>query len=255
MKHLFLTLTLLAFGLGAHAQQNVVKLGLGSALQSDIHLKYERTFAEKHSIQLGILADTRETFNVTRPFPFGPDTADPALDSKLGGFAIIPEYRYYFSGAGAPRGFYAGVYLRYRQRNLSFDTNFNTDIDLIAKGRLRNVGAGIGCGAQFLISDKFVIDWYIGGLGYNQFYLSASVEPVNEEDFDQLKMDLIQEVNDFEVPSDQTGEDFITQEELDDVKDVLLTAIEATESRRFNSGAIPFGLLDIRTGLSVGYAF
>ena len=255
MKYLFLTLTLLAFGLGASAQQNVVKLGLGSALQSDIHLKYERTFAEKHSIQLGIVADTRENFNITSTLSGGVDV-DPDFDASLGGFVILPEYRYYFSGAGAPRGFYAGAYLRYRQRNVIFESNFGTDIDLEARATLRNFGAGIGCGAQFLISDKFVIDWYIAGLGYNQFYLSGSVEPVDSEDFEALKVELIDVVNDLEYPADQQGADAaITEADFNEFKDGLANTIEATESRRFNSGAIPFGLLDFRTGLSVGYAF
>lgn len=246
-----LSFALLCFAMVSYAQQNVVKLGLGSAFQQDLNLKYERTFAEKHSFQIAFLGDFPQTFNPLSRF--GVDSDDYV--GKLSGFAVVPEYRYYFSAKGAPRGFYAGAYLKYRQRNLNFTSDFGTDLDIKARARLQNFGIGLGCGVQFLISDRFAIDWNIVGLGYNQFFASASVEPLNEEDFDELKMDLQEVVEDLKYPSDNQASDFISEEEFNDLKSFLGDAIDATESQGFKTGRYPFGFLDFRTGVSVGYAF
>jgi len=222
MKKLLFTLSALCIAAVSYGQQNVVKIGIGSILQSDLHLKYERAFAEKHSFQLGVVADFNERTNLANNFfvnAIGLGLDDP-LEVKLGGFAVVPEYRYYFSNAGSPRGFYAGVYGRYRQRNLEFLNDFGTGIEFEATGRLWNVGIGLGIGAQFLISDKIAIDWYIGGLGYNRFFASAEVAPRSPEDFDQLKSELTEELDGFNYSTISGIEEVISEDDFNSVKDL-----------------------------------
>ena len=257
MKKYTITLGLLLAGAFMFAQQNVIKVGLGSVFQSDLQLKYERSFAENHSFQIGILADFTERIDNEglQGLPIVGVGVDEPFSVAYGGFAIIPEYRYYFSKKGSPRGFYAGLYGRYRQRNGSIDSAFGTDIELDASARLFNIGAGVGIGAQFLIADKFSIDWYIGGLGYNQFFLSANLQPLNDDDFDRLQMDLIREINDVSF-EDLGGDDSgLSREQFDELKTTTLNAVTNAENQEFDTGNISFGLLDIRLGLSLGYAF
>ncbi len=252
MKKLIISSFLLLSGLIISAQENVVKIGLGSAIQFDLQLKYERTFLENHSFQIGVLGDFKESIDNNTISRFGFDI-DAPFSFDLSGFAIIPEYRYYFSNAGAPRGFYVGAYGRYRQRNAVFNTSlFETDIDFEATGRLSNFGIGVGIGAQFIINDAFSIDWYIGGIGYNWFGARFAVAPLNDEDFDVFKVDVLNGIDDLNY--DDFSE-FIDQEEYDLIVESLREGVEQTESIGFRSARFPFGLLDIRTGISLGYAF
>lgn len=258
MKKLSISFVFLLAGLFTFAQQNVIKVGLGSAFQRDLQLKYERSFAEKHSFQIGVLADFTESLdnNGAANLPLGLGVViDEAFDLKYGGFAIIPEYRYYFSKAGSPRGFYLGAYARYRQRNGSIDSNFGTSIGIDASATLWNIGAGIGMGAQFLISDRFVIDWYIGGLGYNRFFLSANIAPTNDADFEQLQMDLLEEIDGYSYQDTGFDEATLSMEDFNTAKSQIRDAVANTELREFDTGNLGFGLLDIRTGVSLGYAF
>lgn len=256
MKKLSISFVFLFAGLFAFAQQNVVKVGLGSAFQRDLQIKYERSFGEKHSFQIGILADFTESLDnesftrltrglvIEEPFEIG-----------FGGFAIIPEYRFYFSQAGSPRGFYLGAYGRYRQRNFSIDSNFGTDIGIDAGARVWNVGGGLGMGAQFLIADKFVIDWYIAGLGYNQFFTSATIAPANDGDFERLQMDLLREIDDYSYQDLGVDEGTLSMEDFNATKQGIRDAVANTEVREFNIGNLTSGFIDIRIGLSLGYAF
>ncbi len=120
---------------------------------------------------------------------------------------------------------------------------------------MQNIGGGIGCGAQFLISDKFVIDWYIIGIGYNQFFASVKVNPASPDDFDALKVELLEAIDDIEYPADQDASAAISEEDFNAFIDEIRDQVDATESQGFSTGRIPFGLLDLRTGLSIGYAF
>ena len=232
--------------------QNVVKLGLGSAIvQSDVNLKYERVFAEKHSISASFIYDTPESLGLDN------FTNDPDAIGKVGtlsGFAVVPEYRYYFGANGAPKGFYAGAYARYRTRNLNASGNFGTDVEVEGKVNLRNFGGGIGCGAQWLINDKIAIDWYILGIGYNSFGLKATIKPTDPDDFEQLKQDVITELDNFEVPTDTQGADQVDLQALIDEFKAEVEKLDADDAV-VTSPRLPFGLLDLRFGLSVGYAF
>ena len=106
MKKITIVIFLFCCYQAIYAQQNVIKLGLGSAFQRDIHLKYERAFAENHSVQLGILYDTKENLSLEL-FTDNPDAI--GTNVFLRGYAFLPEYRYYFSKKGSPRNFYAGL--------------------------------------------------------------------------------------------------------------------------------------------------
>ena len=114
MKKILLAAILIASCFPLFSQMNNVKLGLGSATQLDVNLKYERALGDHHAFQVALLWDTPESLSG------GFVTSDPeveGVDGTLSGFAIVPEYRYYFGSKGPLRGFYAGVFLKLRNRN------------------------------------------------------------------------------------------------------------------------------------------
>ena len=252
MKKLLVLAIACGLSFSVMAQQNVVKLGIGSAFQGDVHLKYERVFGEKHSVQLGLMWDTPDS-NIG-----GINQIDPDIESipaTLSGFAVLPEYRYYFSDKGAPRGFYAGVYGRYRSRTLTSEGTIGDGIEIEGNLKLNNIGGGVGMGVQWLVSDAFVIDWYILGIGYNAFGLSGKVAPKNPDDFDELKVDVNEWLEEQKTAGAGDGSTVQEQEAYQQAITELQVAVDNTDSGDFKLPRVPFGLLDLRFGLSLGYAF
>src|SRR6187551_248312 len=104
------------------AQENIVKLNVLALGLSNISLQYERSLNVNSSVCLGF------SYLPERGLPGFAEPDDPthnAEDFKLGGFAITPEYRYYFSGNG-PKGFYAAGYFRYSKYTTN-DYEFSYD--------------------------------------------------------------------------------------------------------------------------------
>ncbi len=238
--------------LSINAQDNAIKLGLGSAIvSSDINLKYERMFGNNHAVQLSFLYDTPEQFGSTVIFPID---VPEEFRTTLSGFAITPEYRYYFKDEEGPRGFYAGVYARYRSRDLKKVGSYGSEIDFDAKINIRNFGGGIGCGVQWLIKDAFVIDWYIFGIGYNVYGAKVVAEPAAGADIEALKVDVLREIDAFD-PSD-LGTDIAT-EDLEALKGVIRDEVVnlSEDNVKVNTPRISTGLIELRAGLSIGYAF
>lgn len=90
-------------------------------------------------------------------------------DTKITGFSITPEYRYYLSGE-AMDGFYVGPFVRYQSFSLTneydsyqFDNNGNmTTVRRKDEGTLNTLGAGVLVGRQWLFKDRFTLDLFAG---------------------------------------------------------------------------------------------
>ncbi len=251
MKKILLAAILIASCFPLFSQMNNVKLGLGSATQLDVNLKYERALGDHHAFQVALLWDTPESLSG------GFVTSDPeveGVDGTLSGFAIVPEYRYYFGSKGPLRGFYAGVFLKLRNRNLVFNDDFGTEVPVEASINLRNVGGGIGCGYQWIINDVFSIDWHIFGVGATAWGLKASVTPDDPNDFDEIKQEILMGIDDWELDSDQAI-DPNTLADFEAAKDEFKTIVENQDVGTLSTPRIRTILPDLRFGLSVGYAF
>src|SRR5688500_9477599 len=81
--------------------QNVVNLGLAGMGLGFYGISYERALGQKTSAKLYVDV-------VSKTLSAGTD-----LTLKMGGFAAIPEFRYYL-GKQAPKGFFLGAYVPYR---------------------------------------------------------------------------------------------------------------------------------------------
>jgi hypothetical protein len=156
-KSAFLTIALLIFSAGLFAQKmNVVKTDLFSAFLRTGVLKYERAFTEDISAQLG--------FFYTGFTPRDSDT-------KLNGWGITPEFRYYLSSTPAPNGTYLAPNFRYMSVTVS-DPLEN------AEGTLTSLGFAINLGKQVVLKDIIVIDAWVGPV-YAFRSVSASAEGVD----------------------------------------------------------------------------
>jgi hypothetical protein len=151
------------------AQQNIVKLNAFSLFLGNISLQYERSLNEKSSVCMGI------SFMPERGLPgfaTSKDEDNRAEDFTLGGFAITPEYRYYFTGNG-PKGFYVAPYFRYAKYNTSsfsfnYDRSDGTTGTVDMSGHYTTTVGGIMFGSQWLLGDKWTLDWWIAGAGFGK---------------------------------------------------------------------------------------
>ncbi len=182
---------------------NIIKLNFSSLLLSNIAVQYEKILGNKVSLALGVrfmpkgrlpLSNTVMSFveydQSSQESEEG--LADFFDNTKVGGFAITPEFRYYFKQAG--RGLYLAPYFRYGQYNLTstytfIDHNNNIPIDFI--GKYTNIGGGIMLGCQFNLGERVTLDWWIFGpfVGTMNFNLNASGYTLTDDEYKAVKED------------------------------------------------------------------
>jgi len=165
--------------------KNVVTLNLTSLGFSNLSLRYERRLKGKLSVGIGggyllsgLLPNVVPVDGIIGGNEFGVQTAT----GSFSGFNATPELRFYpFSKRGAPYGFYLSLFGRYF--NYSWDVPYvsvpdpNTGETLSANARigLTGMGGGTTLGAQFLIKDFIVIDWFFIGGGVAPATISGEV--------------------------------------------------------------------------------
>ncbi|HNQ13758.1 MAG TPA: DUF3575 domain-containing protein [Bacteroidia bacterium] len=172
MKKLRIVIALiLVSSSGLHAQSermNAVKMNVFSPFVQTFSMFYERALNEESSLQLGFFY-----------------TGFSINDTKISGFGITPEYRYYFSDKGAMRGLYFAPFIRYQNftlKNTYDDTDSNGNItEVTDKGTLSTFGGGVLFGHQWLFNGKVALDLFVGpsyGAG------EVSVDSGSEDTFD-----------------------------------------------------------------------
>jgi hypothetical protein len=153
MKAKFLLVIVVLFGVIAlnndlkaqDNKENVLTLSITNLALVTPTLYYERVIGDKTSLQLGAYYTGAKSSGV-----------------KFGGLGIIPEFRFYPGGKGAPRGFYLAPFLKYQNYSIS-----TTVDDLVvgtydAKATLTAIGGGLIIGNQFIIGDVVALDLFIG---------------------------------------------------------------------------------------------
>ena len=230
-----------------HAQKNVVKLNLPSLAFRNIYMSYERVLTENKSVNIGL------AFMPSRSFFTGRIADDVRADNdnkikygniRMSGFSVTPEFRFYTSSSKeAPRGFYLAPYLRYQ--NLTFKGEYtksytSNDYPLEAKhtghfngkGNYSVMAAGCQLGVQWLIADRFSIDWSFFGIGLGSYKLE------------------------FTESSDDAGKTYYNVGGLGDF-DLDWMPFNPKYSRTQNSrtGSMSTLLPHFRSGLSIGFAF
>ncbi len=154
---------LLFVSLHANAQKkNFVKANLFSPLVKSGSFFYERVLNDNMSGQLGFFFTKVE-----------------AGDTKFSGFGITPEFRYYLSESGAPKGIFMAPYFRYQSFKLTIEGD-------TSEGNLTVVGGGLLVGAQTLLKDVITIEAFLGpAYGFGNMDVTSG----SEDDFDITTFD------------------------------------------------------------------
>jgi len=203
MKNIITLLLLTAITTSSiYSQKNAVKLHLESLFYGAANVAYERNIGDKITagINVGVF--------IPREIPFYSPVEDTAsnyantdeIKNTFSGLMITPEFRFYPKGNG--KGFYVGGYLKYSNYKLGTsqtntyalsnseyndldpqadyygDVNHSTreiDIKSDIDYKLKQFGGGLQLGVQWIIADRFVIDWGFIGFGYNVFKASGEL--------------------------------------------------------------------------------
>ncbi len=180
-KNLFLLLLSLLATVGLFAQgdeekvtesKNVVKLNLFALALKNVTLQYERAVARKVTVAGTFRFMPKGSIPLKSTFinlADDPDTERQINNLKVGNVAFMPEVRYYFSKKGAFRGFYMGLFADIA----SYSANVPIEYDNGGKkemipmsGKLTGITGGLMIGAQFKLSKKIYLDWWILGPNY-----------------------------------------------------------------------------------------
>lgn len=245
MKKLTLIIVALAFFGGAMAQKNIVKYNpFGTILYKTVPLSYERVLAEKLSVSLGVGVRI-PSYIGGKAGEFLSDTASFGSSGfgidKLKGYFFTPEIKFYPGKKGHGKGFYLGPYYRYSKYWTGMSASyvdkdgFNYDFD--ADIAIKTSGIGLQLGAQWLIKDKFAIDFYFLGPRYEMKKIIAYVESDDVNNWDQLAVSFEDDINNTISEYPMLGK-FSAEAGSDNVK-----------------LSMPFSIINYRFGLSFGYAF
>lgn len=245
MKKTTILAVMMIIAFGVKAQDNIVKLGLGSILNRTVNLEYERVLTEKTSflaeVGIGLPADIGETvFNASGINDGTNVNAIDVTSGKYNSFYFVGEYRFYTKGEGA-KGFYVAPYLKFSNYSIDFEGTYTntdrgfTDIPSEINTGMFVAALGASIGYQWLVNDKVAINWNIVGLGGSINRINAGFTSSDEGVFEAWEQD----VRDFlsGVPSGSS---------IDITSDNASKTIEG-------SGSFPF--VNLRVGLSVGYKF
>lgn len=167
---LFTVLVLLTLGtFNTQAQtskKNLFKVNILSPLVRTASVFYEREIGENTSAQIG--------------FAY---TGASIGDTKLRGYGITPEFRFYLSDKGTPEGFFIAPFTRYRSFDLINDATEIGGVE--SKANWTSIGGGLLVGGQWIFKDIISLDIW-GGPSYGTN--NINVESGAEDDFDVARI-------------------------------------------------------------------
>jgi hypothetical protein len=188
MKFVLPSLLLLCvlFTSNSYAQKNIIKWRPAALLWNNIDFSYERVLNDKSSfaVKAGgmVPLDLTSAFNSNKAsfqqsgYSLGGYTMTKGI---MGGFSILPEYRYY-TAAEAPNGFYVAPYLKFWRAGISATaTNDTTTSASTLNTSINIIGVGVGIGYQWVIGDAFTVDWNFVGLGVDAYIFNVNITGVD----------------------------------------------------------------------------
>lgn len=147
-KFLLAALLFIGFSTAASAQTNALKVNIFSPLVRTGSFFFEHKVSDHNSLQIG-----------------GLFTAWSADNTRISGFALTPEYRFYLSESKpALEGFYFAPFVRYQNLTLTAVDGYE-DLDghvSDGKATLNTFGGGVLAGYQFMFKKRFTLDAFLG---------------------------------------------------------------------------------------------
>ncbi|MBL0355577.1 MAG: DUF3575 domain-containing protein [Chitinophagaceae bacterium] len=155
-------------------KSNILKLNIPALFFKNFSLQYERKLSPNHSFALGLRY--RPAGNIPFKKTVEDIVDDPSIRvdlAKIGNLGITAEYRFYLGKKGVLSGFYIAPLISYNHYNGDVPVNYydyvnNVTIDKTAtfKGSVNAFTAGFQLGAQWKLSEKIYLDWWIVGPNY-----------------------------------------------------------------------------------------
>lgn len=152
--------------------KNMIKLNLPALVLKNITIQYERAVARKVTVAGTLRFMPKGSIPLKSTFKNladDPDTEKQIDDLKVGNVAFMPELRYYLSKKGAFRGFYLGLFASIASYSadvpIQYDNGGTTET-IPMSGKLTGITGGLMIGAQFKLSNKLNLDWWILGPNY-----------------------------------------------------------------------------------------
>jgi len=189
---------------------NVIKVNLSAVAISHYSLQYERVTGPNQSfaIGFGISPDVELPFKSTLLDQFGDEEdARTAIESmKFTKFTVTPEYRFYISKKGAPKGFYLATFARYTNMSIKDTYEFTPSSGkkhyMEVEGSFNGYGAGAMLGIQWLLGKSVTLDWWIVGpfIGVMSSKFTGVDHDTSDILTEQDERDLEQDINDIEIP-------------------------------------------------------
>ncbi len=187
MKKLLVLLLMIPFITNAQlgiltGGKNIIKTNLSSLVLNNYNITYERSFAKKMSLSVGIRYMPKGQLPLKGTIEKLIDDPNVKInDFQVGNFAITPEVRFYLS-AGKLKGFYIAPYARYASFDVSIpvtydNPNYTTKPTVVFNGKISSFSGGLLLGTQFNIAKKLVLDFYIIGAHYGSS--SGTIDAVN----------------------------------------------------------------------------
>jgi|SRR5690606_22996723 len=221
----------------------VVKMNLLALITRDFSFQYERQFASHFSAALGF------RFQPYGNLPFrktildqvsnsGLATRDFINTAKVSNWAVTPELRYYFFKKKPLNGLYVGPYFRIGEYRLGGTYLFVDDSGdvkpIVFKGKGMAWSVGIQVGAQWKLSEKISLDWWILGPQYGVMNtkLHADVDLTDLDYYEKKRLNVV--LNGVSI-----GGNTMTS----DIRDY---SIDSKINLKF---------VGLRTGLSLGFVF
>ena len=192
----------------AGSKSNIVKMNLSALAFKNLSFQYERVVAPKMSVALGVSLMPQSSLpfsgRLNEEFGDNEDAKRAIETTKLGQFSITPEVRFYLGKKRAPRGFYLAPFARYTRMSFEQKYQFTASNDIVynplIKGTINNFGGGLLIGAQWALSNKITLDWWIAG----PLYGSSKGHLKGTDDFSTMSdddmRDLENDIEDFDIP-------------------------------------------------------
>lgn len=222
-------------------QPHVAKLNVAGLTVGTFSAQYERALPGRLSFAASINLRPKGGLPLRGFFDNFIDAGDTIstrllYDSRVAHFAITPELRYYF-GRQPMKGFYMAMYARYASSDFSVGYTYTSGSSVYPvslKARGNSIGVGLLAGAQFNLSRRVVLDWWIAGASVNRTVIEvkgrANLTEVSQEDRDDA-------------------------EALLEGDDILNGAFDVTVSDHGGSARGKMTLPGLRTGLCIGLRF
>jgi hypothetical protein len=245
-KSNLLLVMFLLMGVGMSAQRTAVKLGVGGLFVTAPNLRFEQAVGDRMSFQI------TASYKIPTTLNFGAFESVSVTDPSISGFAIIPEFRFYFGKdkAGTIEGFYVAPYLKFHRYGTKTNTGFdytnpqgeviplNPELDL----NLTTLGGGIQLGYHWILGEHFSLDWHFLGLSGDGHWLNFKYDFAKDNlDLKDVARFIRDEFN-AENPDSQIE---VTDEQIEDIP---------VNGNSF-AARIPFAFPGFRAGISIGYAF